>query len=103
MDYQSMSSLESDFADHPDDGPPGAFIVWIVPVFWPFLIILILLSIIESRLSPQTPRGPLSIIDSRPSPQTPRGPTQKALKERSPQTPPSGDGLVTYRPLPHSA
>jgi hypothetical protein len=49
MDYLGMSSVESDFADHPGDGPPGAFLAWIVPIFWPFLIIRILLSIIDRQ------------------------------------------------------
>jgi hypothetical protein len=82
-----MSSVESDFADHPGDGPPGAFIVWIVPVFWPFLLIRILLSIIERR----------------PFPQTPKGPTPKTSREHSPQTSPSGGGPQPYLPFPRSA
>jgi len=52
MNYQKMSSIESDFADHPGDGEPGAFIVWLIPILWPFLVVRILLSIAERGSSP---------------------------------------------------
>lgn len=88
MHYRSMSSVESDFADHPGDGPPGAFIVWLVPVFWPFVIIRILLAMVEARPSPQTP---------------PSGPTPRTSTVRTPQNPPRGGGFKPYDPLPRSA
>jgi len=58
MDYRRMSSVESDFADHRGDGPPGAFIVWLIPIFWPFIILRLLLAGLETSHSPQTPKGP---------------------------------------------
>lgn len=54
-----MSSVESDFADHPGDGSPGGFIVWLVPVLWPFIIVRLLLAMVPTSPSPQTP-GDLS-------------------------------------------
>jgi len=87
MDYRRMSSVESDFADHPGDGPPGAFIVWIIPVFWPFILIRLLLAMALTR----------------PSPQTPKGPTPKTSTVREPQTQPSGGGVQMRLPFPRTA
>ncbi len=46
MDKRRMSSVEADFTDRPGDGPPGAFIVWLVPIFWPLLIARLLPAIV---------------------------------------------------------
>ena len=54
-----MTSVESDFADHPGDGPPGGFIIWLIPILWPMLIIRLILAIPERRPS-QFPSGPMA-------------------------------------------
>lgn len=37
-----FTSIDSDFADHDGDGPPGAFLV-VLPALWIALIVLVLL------------------------------------------------------------
>jgi len=59
MNYQKMSSIESDFADHPGDGPPGAFIIWLIPILWPLLIVRFLLPIPERSTCPRNPSVPM--------------------------------------------
>lgn len=83
-----MSSVESDFEHHPGDGPDGAFLVWLVPVFWPFLILRLLLSMVPETLS---------------FPQPPSGPMAKTSPHRLPIDPPRGGGFEPFDPLPRRA
>ena len=85
MEYRTMSSVESDFARHPGDGPDGAFLVWLIPAFWPVLILILIVA---------------SILERRPSRQKPSGPKPKPSPERLPHDLHTSGGFEPYTPLP---